>query len=127
MKEYGNAAFDRRQYPRLDFSLPLAFQTVNSQTPPPPGGLTGNVSYGGLMAYLPHAVNRGETLEITLLLPVGEGKQVFKARAEAVWVENGMFEGGWTCRVGLKFFDLPPEVLAVWRGFLSSWGSGSEA
>lgn len=118
MKGFGSAQFDRRRFPRMDFSLPLAFQSGGKAEP---GGVSQNVSLGGIMALLPNAVNQGDILEITLLLPIGEERKHCRARARVAWVRQGEFEGGWNCQAGLEFFELQPETAALWRQFLAAW------
>lgn len=117
MKEYGSAEFDRRQYPRLDFSIPIAFQ----RTAQPDDGVSSNLSLGGMMAYLPHTVSQDDVLDITMLLPCSDGKQVFKVQAQVVWVVPEHDTPEWVCRVGLRFLEIPPESFKTWRHFLLDW------
>ena len=49
MAEYGGAHFDRRQFPRLDVTLPCAFEFSEENVPE---GVTSNVSIGGLLVFL---------------------------------------------------------------------------
>ncbi|MBN1596506.1 PilZ domain-containing protein [candidate division FCPU426 bacterium] len=120
MKGFGSAEFDRRRYPRLNFSLPLAFQ-VSGDHPHIPKGVSANVSLGGLMAYLPQNVTPGEILEVTMLLPLGDEKKTCRAQAEVVWSQNGVFDSGWSCRAGVRFLDMPPESKEIWQQFLRNW------
>ncbi|MCK5242131.1 PilZ domain-containing protein [bacterium] len=124
MKGFGSAQFDRRRYPRLDFSLPLAFQA--SKENKAPAGVSTNVSLGGLMAFLPQVVNQGQIIEVTMLLPLGEEKKACKAQAEVVWVQAGQFESGWVCRAGIRFLDMPTEAEKIWREFLLAWHGAKE-
>jgi len=119
MKGFGSAQFDRRRYPRLDFSLPLAFQS--SENNHMPEGVSSNVSLGGLMAFLPQAVTKGQIIEVTMLLPLGKEKKVCKAQSEVVWAQTGQFESGWVCQAGLRFIKMPPESSQIWRQFLIEW------
>lgn len=119
MKGFGSAQFDRRRFPRMDFSLPLAFQSGGD--PFEPGGVSQNVSLGGIMALLPNPVNQGDVLEITLLLPIGEERQYCRARAKVAWARQGEFEGGWRCQVGLEFAELNAEAAVLWEQFINSW------
>jgi|GEM_PF-6672815 len=116
MKGFGTGQFDRRQYPRLDFVIPLAFQTAEA-----PAGSTANVSLGGMMAYFPQPVAKGQILSVSMLLPLGSGKKNFQAQAEVVWALAGQFESGWSCQAGLKFLAMEPEMLNLWRDFLLEW------
>lgn len=118
MKGFGSVQFDRRRYPRMDFSLPLAFQSGGSFEP---AGVSQNVSLGGIMALLPGPVAQGEILEITLLLPVGEERKYCRARAKVAWARPGEFEGGWRCQVGLEFEELSSEAAALWEQFITAW------
>lgn len=118
MQEYGKAAFDRRQYPRLDASIPLAFEVADQKLP---DGITSNISLGGLLVYLPHKVTKGDVLELTMRLPAQDGEQAFKARAEVIWVQNGSFQEGWNCQAGLRFFEMSPRSFQVWKNFLQAW------
>jgi c-di-GMP-binding flagellar brake protein YcgR len=118
MKGFGSAQFDRRRFPRIDFSLPLAFK---SSGPFEPSGVSQNISLGGIMALLPNLVNQGDMLEVTLLLPVGEERQYCRARAKVAWVRPGEFEGGWRCQVGLEFAEINSESAALWQQFINSW------
>lgn len=119
MKGFGSAQFDRRRFPRMDFSLPLAFQSGGG--PLEPGGVSQNVSLGGIMALLPNPVNQGDVLEVTLLLPIGEERQYCRARAKVAWARQGEFEGGWRCQVGLEFAELSAEAAVLWEQFINSW------
>ena len=107
MKGFGSAQFDRRRYPRLDFTLPLAFKATADALIP--DGVSGNVSLGGMMAF------------VTMLLPLGEEKKVCKAKAEVVWAQNGQFASGWVCQAGLRFVDMNSESNQIWRDFLKEW------
>jgi c-di-GMP-binding flagellar brake protein YcgR len=118
MKGFGSAQFDRRRFPRINFSLPLAFK---SGGPFEPAGVSQNISLGGMMALLPNPVNQGDVLEITLLLPIGEERQYCRARAKVAWVRQGEFEGGWHYQVGLEFAELDAEAAALWQQFINSW------
>lgn len=118
MKGFGSAQFDRRRYPRLDFTLPLAFQDVGQAQP---DGVSKNVSLGGMMAYLPREVQTAQILDLTMLLPLGEDKLVCRVQAEVIWVKKGDFEGGWVCQAGLRFVEMNPESQKIWRDFLLSW------
>ncbi len=118
MKGFGSAEFDRRQYPRLDFALPLAFQDLGQS---PPEGVSKNVSLGGMMACFPREVSPSQILDLTMLLPVGEDKQVCRVQAEVVWVKKGDFEGGWSCQAGIRFVNMTPESEKIWRDFLVLW------
>ncbi len=118
MKEYASAQFDRRQYPRLNFSIPIAFQKHDlSQN----DGVSSNVSLGGMMAFLPHFVNKGDLLEVTMLLPCSDGKHVFHVKTEVVWVITDESESEWLCRAGLKFIEIPPDSFKLWQRFLTEW------
>lgn len=123
MKEYASAQFDRRQYPRLNFSVPIAFQKHDQQ---PQDGFTSNISLGGMMAFLPHMVSKGDILDLTMLLPCMDGKQVFNVRTEIVWVIKDESNNNWVCRAGLKFIEIPPESFKIWRRFLLEWQGDQE-
>ncbi len=118
MREYGSVQFNRRQYPRLDFAMGLAFEAAEQKIP---DGITSNVSLGGMLAYLPHTVKQGHVLQITMLLPCHEGKEIFKAQAEVVWVREGEFEGGWICQAGLRMLEMSADSWHIWRRFLMEW------
>ncbi|MCD4813780.1 PilZ domain-containing protein [bacterium] len=119
MKGFGSAQFDRRRYPRLDFSLPLAFQI--SDDPQAPEGVSANISLGGMMAFLPGSVEQGRIIDITMLLPLGNEKHTCKAKAEVVWARQGNFESGWACQVGLRFVEMPEAASTIWKRFLIEW------
>ena len=119
MSEYGSALFDRRQYPRLDAEIPFAYE-VSEQTLP--GGLTANISLGGLLVMLPQRQKPGDILELTIHLPAGEKSPgALKVRAEVVWSQPVESKEGWSCQAGLRFFEMPPESFLVWREFLAQW------
>jgi c-di-GMP-binding flagellar brake protein YcgR len=124
MKGFGSAQFDRRRYPRLDFSLPLAFQAAEKNKIPE--GVSTNVSLGGLMAFLPQVVTKGQIIEVTMLLPLGEDKKACKAQAEVVWAQAGEFDSGWVCRAGIRFLDMEAEGEKIWREFLLAWHGDKE-
>ncbi len=118
MPEYGGAHFDRRQYPRLDITLPFAFDISEQKLP---DGITANISLGGMLVYLPHQVSPGQVLEMIMRLPGKDQEAPFKARGEVVWVQNGEFEGGYICQAGLRFFEMSPRSFNVWRDFLQNY------
>jgi c-di-GMP-binding flagellar brake protein YcgR len=118
MPEYGGAHFDRRQFPRLNTTLPCAFDIANEKLP---AGVTANVSLGGLLVFLPKPATMGQVLNLTMKLPCGETDRLFKARAEVVWAQNGQFQDGWSCQVGLRFFEMSPASFEVWKEFLTTW------
>jgi c-di-GMP-binding flagellar brake protein YcgR len=118
MPDYGGAHFDRRQFPRLDTTLPCAFEI---STEARPVGVAANVSLGGLLVFLPEPVIDGQVLTLTMKLPCSGGDRLFKARAEVVWAQTGQFQDGWSCQVGLRFFEMSPASFEVWKEFLTTW------
>ncbi len=118
MAEYGSANFDRRQYPRLDADIPVAYEVSDQKLP---DGITANISLGGLMVLLPHEVHRGDVLELTMRLPTEGEERAFRVRAEVVWAENVQTEGDYICRAGLRFFEMSPKSFQVWKSFLDTW------
>lgn len=118
MPDYGGAHFDRRQFPRLDATLPCAFDISEEALP---AGVAANVSLGGLLVYLPEPVSAGQVLNLAMKLPGTQDDRLFKARAEVVWAQNGQFQDGWSCQVGLRFFEMSPASFEIWKEFLSTW------
>jgi c-di-GMP-binding flagellar brake protein YcgR len=118
MAEYGGAHFDRRQFPRLDATLPCAFEYTDENVPE---GVTTNVSLGGLLVYLPHDTVAGQIIDIKMKLPTSGGDNIFKAKAEVMWVQAGNFPDGWSCQAGLRFLEMSPASLEVWKNFLTAW------
>jgi len=108
--QYGQAKFDRRQFPRLTFELPFTFQVANKKMP---AGISSNLSVTGMMAFFPQAI----------LLPFTEKKRVIKTRAEVVWTQTGRYTNEWSCNAGLRLFEMPPDSLQIWEAFLKEWGS----
>lgn len=118
MPEYGSAEFDRRQYPRLNCSLPFAYDISEQKLP---DGITANVSLGGLQVLLPQTVSQGDVLELSMRLPDEKSDQPFKVRAEVMWAQIQEIPEGWACQAGLRFFEMSPRSFAVWKGFLNAW------
>ncbi len=118
MPEYGGAHFDRRIYPRLDATLPCAFDLSEEALPE---GVTSNVSLGGLLVYLPNDVVQGQVLVIKMKLPCADGDRFFRAKAEVMWSQTGEFKDGWSCQAGLRFIEMGDESLDVWKSFLTTW------
>jgi c-di-GMP-binding flagellar brake protein YcgR len=118
MPDYGGAHFDRRQFPRLDTTLPCAFDVSNETLP---SGVTANVSLGGLLVFLPEPVTKGQILNLTMKLPSGGEDHLFKARAEVAWAQEGQFQDGWSCQVGLRFFEMSPASFEIWKEFLTTY------
>jgi c-di-GMP-binding flagellar brake protein YcgR len=118
MAEYGSATFDRRQFPRLDCSLPFAYEIAEQKRPE---GLTANVSLGGLLVNLPQPVEIGTVMELNMHLPSGEGDQMFKVRGEVVWVSTENIPEGWSCQAGVRFFEMSLYSFKAWKGFLQEY------
>ncbi len=118
MPEYGSAEFDRRQYPRLNCTLPFAYDLSEQKLP---DGITSNISLGGVLVFLPHPVHKGEVLEVSMHLPNSQDDKAFRARAEVIWVQQGQFPDGWSCQAGLRFFEMSPASFNVWKDFLGDW------
>lgn len=118
MAEYGSAAFDRRQFPRLDCSLPFAYEISEQKLP---DGLTANISLGGLLVNLPQPVEIGTVLELNMRLPGLQGEQPFKVRGEVVWISTEGTPEGWSCQAGLRFFEMSPRSFQSWKSFLEEY------
>ena len=115
MPEYGNAEFDRRQYPRLNCTLPFAYEIADQKLP---DGITANISLGGLQVLLPQPVVKGDVLELVMRL---QGEEPLKVRAEVMWANTENIPKDWACQAGLRFFEMSPVSFSVWKNFLETW------
>jgi hypothetical protein len=113
----GTARHERRKHPRLEFTIPFAYDMHEGKLQ---DIKTGNVSVGGLLVYLSHEVSQGQFLEMTMRLPGVKPGEPFHARAEVVWTQTGKF-GGWACQAGLRLCDLSQPALETWQSFLKIW------
>jgi hypothetical protein len=118
MAEYGSAAFDRRQFPRLGYSLPFAYEISDQKLP---DGITANISLGGLRVYLPQMVTKGDVMELNMHLPDAQHELPFKVRAEVVWATTESVPEGWSCQAGLRFFEMSPRSFQAWKAFLEAY------
>lgn len=112
---FGLANFERRRHPRFSVDLPIEYHPVNASTGHP--GRVGNVSEGGLMAYLAEKPELGQYLQVKLFFPSGSDLQCVEMLTEVAWVDIHLGENG-DYRSGLRFVDISPEDLNKLSSFL---------
>ncbi|MBM4330257.1 MAG: PilZ domain-containing protein [Deltaproteobacteria bacterium] len=112
---FGLANFERRRHPRFSVDLPIEYHPVNASTDHP--GRAGNVSEGGLMAYLAEKPELGQYLQVKLFFPAGSDLEQVEMLTEVAWVDIHLGENR-DYRSGLKFVDISPDHLNKLSSFL---------
>ena len=92
---------ERRRHPRISIELPLDYSLVDSKENY--GGIAANMSEGGLLVYLPEAIELGSLLKIEILFVKGSELSSIRGIAKIVWSDLAP-KGIWgEYRYGLEF------------------------
>jgi c-di-GMP-binding flagellar brake protein YcgR len=97
----GVFAVERRKHPRIGVELPLDYSFVKGQETF--GGIVANASEGGLLAYLPEAIELGTLLHIEILFVKGSELSMIKAVVKVVWLDFAAQKAWGEYRYGLEF------------------------
>jgi len=97
----GTFIVERRKHPRIKVELPLDYSPVESEEPA--GGIVANASEGGLLVYLPEAIEVGTLLKIEILFVKGLALNMIKAIVKVVWLDLAAKKAWGEYRYGLEF------------------------
>jgi c-di-GMP-binding flagellar brake protein YcgR len=96
----GIFAVERRKHPRVSVELPLNYSLGDTKEN---GGITANVSEGGLLVYLSEKIDIGSRLKIEILFIEGMELNTIKGTVKGIWSESAA-KGSWgKYRYGLQF------------------------
>ncbi len=111
----GIAAIEKREHPRFLLDLPIEYQKTNSTGTN--SGRTRNASVGGLLAYVPEQLAKGQHLQLKLFFSSGSGLNFVQVLAEVAWSASC---GGkeWEYQSGLRFVDVSKEDIERLEMFL---------
>jgi hypothetical protein len=91
---------ERRKHPRITIELPLDYARMDSDEIH--GGIAANTGEGGLLAYLPEAIEIGTLLKVEILFVKGLESNRIKAIAKVVWSDLAAKESWGEYRYGLQ-------------------------
>lgn len=97
----GLLVVERRKHPRFSVELPLDYSLVDHKESH--GGLVADISEGGLLVYLPEALQIGTLLKIEILFVKGMELNSTKAIAKIVWSDLATKTISDENRYGLEF------------------------
>jgi c-di-GMP-binding flagellar brake protein YcgR len=92
---------ERRKHPRIRVELPLDYSVVDREETH--GGLIADISEGGLLVYLPEALELGTFLRIEILFAKGMELNSVKGIAKIVWSDLATDTISEENRYGLEF------------------------
>ena len=92
---------ERRKHPRIRVELPLDYSVVDREETH--GGLIADISEGGLLVYLPEALELGTFLRIEILFAKGMELNSVKGIAKIVWSDLATKTISEENRYGLEF------------------------
>ncbi len=96
---------DRRQFVRLENSLPVMYWI--SPTTGPQATLTRNISGGGICLYVTEPLLPGTSLEVQFTLPGHQAPMTFKA--EVVWCDQPASDSpSGHVMAGIRFTEITP-------------------
>ena len=110
---------ERRKQPRFSMELPLDYCIERKDRF---GGVTANVSRGGLLVYLPEAIVVGTLLKIEILFARGLELNSIKANAKVVWSDLPPKEIWGEYRYGLEFQSFQKGDLQKLKRLLKEMG-----
>jgi c-di-GMP-binding flagellar brake protein YcgR len=117
--EKGIFIVERRKEPRLSMELPLDYCIERKDRF---GGVTANISRGGLLVYLPEAIVVGTLLKIEILFARGLELNSIKAIAKVVWSDLPPKEIWREYRYGLEFQSFQKGCLPKLKRLLKEIG-----
>jgi hypothetical protein len=111
----GIAAIEKRKNPRFLLDLPIEYQKTSSGSTL--SGRTGNASVGGLLAYVPEPLAKGQHLQLKLFFSAGSVLNFVQVLAEVVWT-SPYGNKGWDYQSGLRFVDVSQDDVERLEMFL---------
>ncbi len=97
----GLIVVERRRHPRIIVELPMDYSLVDHKDSH--GGVVANISEGGLLVYLPEALQIGTLLKIEILFVKGMELNAIKGIAKIAWSDLAMKTISNENRYGLEF------------------------
>jgi len=97
----GLIVVERRKHPRISVELPMDYSLADYKENH--GGLVANISEGGLLVYLPEALQMGTLLKIEILFVKGMELNSIKGVAKIAWSDLAMKTISNEYRYGLEF------------------------
>ena len=92
---------ERRKCPRFVVEIPFDYSCVDAAEEN--GGISTNVSEGGLLVYLPEVIKKGALLKIVILFMKGSELNTIKGIAKVVWCDLAAKVAWGEHRYGLEF------------------------
>lgn len=114
----GIVNLERRRNPRFSIDLPMEYQLIPSTFRDT--GRVLNASESGLLVYLPHEVEIGQSLKIKLFFTSGSRLNSIEVVAEVVWIDIHLEKDWGDYRCGVKFIDISSDDLHKLKNFLKS-------
>ena len=104
-----NGGSERRQFVRVESSMPVMYWLSPTGDVAPRRSLTKNISGGGVCLYLEEPLLPGTRLQVHMRLP--EDGRSFPFTAEVAWCDAPKADGagGPSVMAGLRFIEIAPE------------------
>lgn len=97
----GLIVVERRKHPRISVELPMDYSLLDHQESH--GGVVANISEGGLLVYLPEALQIGSLLTVEILFVKGMELTSIKGIAKIAWSDLAIKAISNENRYGLEF------------------------
>ena len=115
---------ERRKHPRIRIELPLDYSPVGREEIHK--GSVVNASEGGLLVYLPEAMEIGAVLKIGILFVKGFEQNVIQGIAKVVWSDLAAQKAWGEYRYGLEFQSFQEGDLQKLKTLLKEVGKTHE-
>jgi len=115
---------ERRKHPRIRIELPLDYSLVDRGETHRGSGV--NTSEGGLLVYLPEAMEIGAVLKIGILFVKGFEQNVIQGIAKVVWSDLAAQKAWGEYRYGLEFQSFQEGDLQKLKTLLKEVGKTHE-
>ena len=119
---------DKRKYPRLNWSVIIRWEKASGGSPEevkPGGGITKDISAGGVRLILREGIKIGDVLELDIDL--GGGRNIH-AKGRVAWIEKFQISG-WQDETGyeggVEFLDMNEETRQEISRFIMQSRKGS--
>ncbi len=120
----GVLVVERREHPRIRIELPLDYSPVGREETHK--GCVVNASEGGLLVYLPEAMEIGAVLNIGILFVKGFEQNVIQGIAKVVWSDLAAQKAWGEYRYGLEFQSFQEGDLQKLKTLLKEVGKTHE-
>lgn len=115
-----NPAPERRKHPRFNINLPVKYNSrfhLFSKY-----GRVINASEGGLLVHLPEEIVIGQRLPLELFFDSSSELDMIAPSVQVVWTGIHLNKDfTWDYRTGVRFVDVPPKDMIMYRNFLMSF------